>query len=33
MFIVIPNHFGKHVNRTYEIKIAIYKKYNVDWKG
>ena len=25
MFIVIPNHFGKHVNRTFEIKIAIYK--------
>ena len=27
MLIVIPNHFEKHINRTSEIKIVIYKKY------
>ena len=27
MLIVIPNDFEKHVNRTSEIKIVIYKKY------
>ena len=26
VLIVIPNHFGKHVNRTFQIKIVIYKK-------
>ena len=26
MLIVIPNHFEKHVNRTFQMKIVIYKK-------
>ena len=26
VLMVIPNHFGKHVNRTSQIKIVIYKK-------
>ena len=26
---VIPNHFGKHVNRTSHIKIVIYKEKTI----